>query len=196
MAQRDWEEGQGDDFGVDPFSDPLELDLSRLFGEEAFAPGRAAPDESGAPRELREKEVRIVGVYEQRGQGQPPVYFVLVRDNRDRNLRIYIGNTEAYAIQSAVEGRQANRPLTHDLAKILIERMGWSVDRIVVDDEYNGIYYAKLSLIQAGNGAGNGSSMDVDCRPSDAIALAVRARAPIYVAEDVLEAEARKEQEL
>ncbi len=193
MAQRDWDEPEGDEFNTESSGDPFELDLSRLFGgDDPFAPDREASDESGAPRQLHEKEVRIVGVYEQRAHDQPPAFFVMVRDNRDRNLRIYIGQNEAYSISMAVEGRQFSRPLTHDLTKIVIERLGWTVDRIVVDDEYNGIYYAKISLVQGENGKG----LDIDCRPSDAIAIAVRTRAPIYVAEAVLEAEGRKEQEL
>jgi bifunctional DNase/RNase len=192
MAERDWNEREGGDFGEELSGEPFELNLRRLFGDgDPLESSRAVPDD-GVPPKLLEKEVRIVGVYEQRTQERPPDYFVLVRDNRDRNLRIYIGQTEAYSISMAIEGRSPNRPMTHDLANIIVERLGWAVDRVIVDDEYNGIYYAKLTLVEA---AGEGV-LDIDCRPSDAMALAVRARAPLYVAEAVLEAEGRKEQEL
>jgi bifunctional DNase/RNase len=192
MPDRDWDETEGDEFNVEPFAGAQELDLRKLFPE---GPGRlpdAGDDESRAPRDLDEKEVRIVGVYEQRGHDNEVAFFVMVRDNRDRHLRIYIGQQEAYSISMAVEGRAFNRPLTHDLAVLIVERLGWSVERVIVDDEYNGIFYAKLSLT-SGDGA---RTVDIDCRPSDAIALAVRAQAPIYVAEDVLEHEGSREQEL
>jgi uncharacterized protein len=193
MAKRDWEEPEGDEFNVDPAAGAYELNLRKLFGESGpMETGRAPEDESAAPRQLQEKEVKVVGVYEQRAQDGQAAFFVMVRDNRDRNLRIYIGQQEAYSISMAMEGRGFNRPLTHDLARTIVDRLGWNIDRVVIDDEYNGIYYAKLSLMQEGNGTG----IDIDCRPSDAIALAVRTSAPIYVAEAVLEAEGQKEQEL
>jgi bifunctional DNase/RNase len=193
MAERDWNEREGGEFSEGLSGEPFDLSLRRLFGDgDPLDASRSLPDGAGEPRKLLEKEVRIVGVYEQRTQERPPDYFVLVRDNRDRNLRIYIGQSEAYSISMAIEGRAPNRPMTHDLARIIVERLGWAVDRVIVDDEYNGIYYAKLTLVE---GAGTGV-LDIDCRPSDAIALAVRARAPLYVAESVLEAEGRKEQEL
>ncbi|HEY3268426.1 MAG TPA: bifunctional nuclease family protein [Armatimonadota bacterium] len=193
MAERDWEEREGDEFGGELPSHPFELDLNRLFGNanpEDMA--RGAEDESRAPRKLFEKEVHIVGVYEQRAHDGTVAYFVMVRDNRDRNLRIYIGQHEAYSISMAMEGRPVSRPLTHDLLKIVVERLGWHVDRIIIDDEYNGIYYAKLGLVSPSNG----QAQEVDCRPSDALAIAVRSASPIYVAEAVLEAEGRTEQEL
>lgn len=191
MAECEWNEGG--EYGEGLSGEPIESSLRRLFGEdEPIGHERGQPDAGGPGRKLLEKEVRIVGVYEQRTQERPPDYFVLVRDNRDRNLRIYIGQTEAFSISSAIEGRNPNRPMTHDLAKLIVDRLGWAVDRVIVDDEYNGIYYAKLTLVEA---AGEGV-LDIDCRPSDAIAIAVRAHAPLYVSEAVLEAEGHKEQEL
>jgi bifunctional DNase/RNase len=193
MATRDWNEPEGDEFGVEFSGQPYELNLESLFGDaSALEPGRDAEDESRRPRELNEKEVHIVGVYEQRAHDGQIAYFVAVQDNRDRHLRIYIGQHEAYSISMGIEGRGFNRPLTHDLAATIIDRLGFSVDRVTVDDEYNGIYYAKLSL----SSTENGKTLDVDCRPSDAIAVAVRAQAPLYVAEAVLESEGRKEPEI
>lgn len=193
MAARDWDEPEGDEFGVEFSGQPYELNLGNLFGDAVpLEPGREAEDESRRPRALNEKEVRIVGVYEQRAHDNQIAYFVAVQDNRERNLRIYIGQHEAYSISMGIEGRGFNRPLTHDLASTIIDRLGFSVERVTVDDEYNGIYYAKLGL----SNAESGKALEIDCRPSDAIAIAVRTQAPLYVAESVLEAEGRKEQEL
>jgi uncharacterized protein len=128
-------------------------------------------------RELNEKEVKVVGVYQHPNGGA----FVLLRDGRGRNLPIWIGEPEAVSISLVVEGAATPRPMTHDLIKILIERLGASVDHILVDDLHNNVYYAKIALRQ------NGKAVDVDCRPSDAIAVALRFKAPIYVADDVLE---------
>lgn len=193
MADRDWEEPEGDEFNVEPTPGSFDLNLESLLGE-GIPPSLDGPpeDEVSAPRPLQEKEVKVVGVFEQKAQDHAIAYFVMVRDNRDRNLRIYIGQQEAFSIQIALEGRPSNRPITHDLARNIVDRLGWSIDRVVIDDEYNSIYYAKLTLSRSENGA----SVEIDCRPSDAIALALRATAPIYVAEAVLEAEGRKEQEL
>lgn len=193
MASLDWDNPEGDEFGVEFSGQAYELNFGSLFGDAIpLEPGREAEDESRRPRELNEKKVHIVGVYEQRAHDGQIAFFVAVQDNRDRHLRIYIGQHEAYSISMAIEGRGFNRPLTHDLACTMIERMGWTVERITVDDEYNGIYYAKLSL----SNPENAKSVEVDCRPSDAIAIAVRTKAPLYIAEAVLDAEGRKEQEL
>lgn len=192
MAQGGWGESEENEFNAEFTGEPFRFDISQLFGGEGWPPpGRNAPDESSAPRELHEKEVRVAGVYEQRFSDQISTYFVLVRDNRDRNLRIFIGQNEATSISMAMEGHQTSRPLTHDLARIIIERLGFHVDRVLVDDEYNSIYYAKLILAQRGNGNG----VEIDCRPSDAIAIAVRTEAPIYVAEHLMEAEGHRDQE-
>jgi bifunctional DNase/RNase len=128
-------------------------------------------------RELNEKEVKVVGVYQHPSGGA----FVLLRDTRARNLPIWIGEPEAVSISLAIENSATPRPMTHDLTKLLIERLGGSVEYILVDDLHNNVYYAKIVLQQGGKPA------EVDCRPSDAIAIAVRFRAPIYVADDVLE---------
>lgn len=193
MGTRDWDDPEGDEFGVEFSGQPFDFNLGNLFGDAVpLDPGQEAEDESRRPRALNEKEVHIVGVYEQHAHDGQVAYFVAVQDSRERNLRIYIGQHEAYSISMAIEGRAFNRPLTHDLACVIIDRLGWSVDRVTVDDEYNGIYYAKLSVTNSSDG----KSIDVDCRPSDAIAIAVRTQAPLYVAEPVLEAEGNKEHEL
>jgi len=128
-------------------------------------------------RELNEKEVRVVGVYEHPQSGA----FVLLRDTRGRNLPIWIGQPEAYSISMAIDGAAPARPMSHDLMKLLVERLGARIEYVLVDDLYNNVFYAKLAVAQ------NGKELEVDCRPSDAIALGLRFKAPIYVADAVLE---------
>jgi bifunctional DNase/RNase len=127
-------------------------------------------------RDLNEKEVKVVGVYE-----HPKGAFVLLKDARGRAMPIFIGHPEALSISLAIEGHATPRPLTHDLIRILLERFGASLEAALVDDLYNNTYYAKISLRM------DGKTLDIDCRPSDAIALALRTKAPIYVADAVLE---------
>jgi len=157
---------------------PEEDDILRQINEQFSNFGEIAPEELEARRnrDLHEKEVKVVGVYEHtRGA------FVLLRDARNRAMPIWIGQAEALSISIAVEAQPTPRPLTHDLVKILLDKLGATVDAVLVDDLYNNTYYAKLSLRV------NGKVLDIDCRPSDAIAVALRARVPIYVADHVLE---------
>ena len=139
----------------------------------------------GEPKDLEEKEVQVVGVYEHQEQGMGPGFsppaFVLLRDKQGRQVLIFIGRSEAFAISLALEERSADRPLTHDLMKTLVDRLGGKVERVLIDDIWQDTYYAKIAV------AMNGKAVDVDARPSDAIALALRAKAPIYMAEYVLQ---------
>ncbi|OFX14155.1 MAG: hypothetical protein A2Z18_06600 [Armatimonadetes bacterium RBG_16_58_9] len=133
--------------------------------------------------------MKVVGVYEhvEQGSGQPTA-FVLLRDSRGRSVLIVIGKFEAMAISLALEGHSADRPLPYDLLNSVVEKMGGSVDRILIDDLWNNTYYAKVGLVV------DGKSMEVDSRPSDAIALGLRAHARIYMAESVLEKAAVQEE--
>ncbi len=133
--------------------------------------------EARRSRELNEKEVKVVGVYQHPGGGA----FVLLRDSRGRNLPIWIGEPEAVSISLAIESAATPRPMTHDLAKLLIERLGATVDHILVDDLYNSVYYAKIVMRQGDK------QLEVDCRPSDAVAVGLRFKCPVYVADHVLE---------
>ncbi len=146
--------------------------LPNPFGNEDFEP--ATND--------REAQVTVAGVYEHRSgpDDQSPDFVVLVRDETGRTVVIVIGRFEAMAISLALEGQNADRPLTHDLLNSIIQRMGGTVDRIVIDDLWNGTYYAKISVSSATR------TLSVDSRPSDAIALALRAKAPIFMVESVL----------
>ena len=184
-------------------------DLARLFGESEETPlqidpshqrpasegerdpqwltDRNAERENITPRKLYEKEVKVSAVYEQTAITGQRAFFVQLRDNAGREMKVYVGFPEATSISMAAEGVNYRRPLTHDLTRSIIERLGWSIDRATVDDLYNETFYAKLTLSRGQE------VIDIDCRSSDAIALALRARAPIYVAEEVLASASHEE---
>ena len=99
----------------------------------------------------------------------------------DSYLPIWIGPNEADSIALKLQDVPVPRPLTHDLLGSVIANLGASVDRIVVSDLSDDTFYAKIILSQ------NGNTLEVDSRPSDAIALAVRSQSPIFAEEAVLE---------
>ena len=105
---------------------------------------------------------------------------VLKEKDQERYLLIWVGTPEAGAIALALQGVPVARPLTHDLLKSVIESMGARVHSIFVNDLVDNTFYARLVLDV------DGRSVEVDSRPSDAIALALRVHAPIFVAEKVL----------
>ena len=139
--------------------------------------------ENRTPRSLNEKEVKVMNVYSQQEPGTPPQHFVLLRDNRGRRIMIFVGQFEALAIHFAIDGEVPERPMTHDLIPAMIERLGGTVDRVVIDDLWNETFYAKIGITKA-----DGTTIEIDARSSDAIAIAVRTKAPIYMAEAVIEA--------
>jgi len=145
-----------------------------FFPYEGAAPIRVP----GAMGELI--EVSVEGVYAAENNGQIS-RFVLVTDG-DRKLPILIGAFEAQAILLEHEGARADRPMTHDLIRTIMERAKLTLDRVVIDDFWNAVYYAKL-YIRSG-----GEEIEIDARPSDSIALAMRFEAPIFVADGILEA--------
>ena len=99
----------------------------------------------------------------------------------ERTLPIWIGLLEATAIASELESVSFSRPMTHDLMRNLLEALGRSVSRVEVVDLRDNTFYALIHLL------GPEGEISIDSRPSDAIALALRTEAPIYVAEKVLE---------
>lgn len=98
-----------------------------------------------------------------------------------RFLPIWIGQFEATAILMEIQGVTPSRPLTHDLMKTLMDELHATLDRVVVNDLRDGTFYATISV------AVNGSNLEVDARPSDAIALAVRNSTPIFASQEVME---------
>jgi bifunctional DNase/RNase len=107
---------------------------------------------------------------------------VILKDEQgDRYLFIWIATAEAYSIAMELQGTAPQRPLTHDLLKSVIAELGGKLVSVIVNDLTEDIFYARLVL------DADGRHVEVDSRPSDAIALAVRAKVPIYVAESVLD---------
>lgn len=99
----------------------------------------------------------------------------------ERSFPIVIGIFEATSIDRRVKGIHSPRPLTHDLVAAVIDQLGGDLQDIYISELRDHTYFAKLRIRK------DGELIEVDCRPSDAIALAVTATVPIYVAEDVLE---------
>ena len=108
------------------------------------------------------------------------VVILKVKDS-DRYLPIWIGAAEADAIAVKLQDVNVPRPLTHDLLSAIITSMGATVNQVIVSDLNNDTFYAKI-IIQH-----NGTTKEIDARPSDAIALAVRTDAPIFAEDTVLE---------
>ncbi len=106
---------------------------------------------------------------------------ILKEKMADRYLPIWIGPAEADAIAVKLQGINVPRPLTHDLLRSVVDALGATVNSIIVNDLKNDTFYAKIILNV------DGGRMEVDSRPSDALALAVRVEAPIYVEEAVMD---------
>ncbi len=126
---------------------------------------------------LVQMEVSRIRIDERRGEQ------VIVLKERDGNrlLPIIIGISEVTAIKMKISGIEPPRPLTHDLLRNTITQLGAKLVRIIINRLEFNTFFAKL-VLQTPSGA----MEEVDARPSDAIALALRAEAPIFVAEEVL----------
>lgn len=106
---------------------------------------------------------------------------VLARqDGRPDSFPIWVGATEGHAIKLALDTTMTPRPLSHDLIKSFIEHLSVTVRRVVIGDVKNSTYYATVYL------ENHGVERTVDARPSDAISLALRTHAPVYITQDVL----------
>jgi len=106
---------------------------------------------------------------------------ILKEKSTNRYLPIWIGAAEADAIAVKLQGVSVPRPLTHDLLQSMVDALGARIQSILVNDLKNDTFFAKIMV------AVDGNQMEIDSRPSDAIALAVRAQAPIFADESVLE---------
>jgi bifunctional DNase/RNase len=107
---------------------------------------------------------------------------VVLREPENRRyLPIWIGPFEADAIAMALQGHEAQRPMTHDLLKTVIAQLGASISRVLVSDVSEGTFYARIEAER------DHQMITLDARPSDAIALAVRCDTPIFVATHVLD---------
>lgn len=123
-------------------------------------------------------QVEILGLSTSPASGG--AYALILKESEGkRRLPIIIGAFEAQSIALEIEGIKPPRPLTHDLMKNIIDTLGFSITEVVISELREGTFYARLLMdSEAGR--------EIDSRPSDAIALAVRYGAPIYVADDVM----------
>ena len=122
-------------------------------------------------------EVQVLGVVLEETTKQPVV--VLRAVEGDETLPIQIGFAEASAIAAILEKVDSPRPMTHDLLATLLDTLGATVAQIEISDLINGTFYGVLKLCRGRR------RWSIDCRPSDAIALALRMRASIFVADEV-----------
>jgi len=125
--------------------------------------------------------MELVGVRVQMPTNTP---ILLLREaaGRRRVVPIYIGGPEAHAIDLALAGTRTPRPMTHDLLVEVVELLGSALERVVVTDLKRGTFYAELYLRDS-----QGGVQTLSARPSDAIALAVRAGSPIYAEEALID---------
>ncbi len=112
--------------------------------------------------------------------GKQPIVLLKTADG-NKFLPIWIGHPEAAAILMKLQGASTPRPMTHDLVTDMLEQLDAQVTRITVTELKENTFYASITVAQ------NGSEIEIDSRPSDAIALAVRAEAPIFANEHVIE---------
>ena len=140
--------------------------------------GAGTPGETPTPPAASLQEVAVIGVFnDQRGQ-----HGVMLEGKRDkRRFLMLIGAAEATAIAVPLENITPPRPLTHDLFLTLFGRLKVQVTRVVITDLRNNTYFATVYLTSGG------TPMELDSRPSDAIALAIRAKAPVFAEERVFE---------
>lgn len=147
--------------------------------------GAERPGERAASPPQGYVKVEVRGVYSLRPKEAdiPPVGVVILGCDEweDMVLPIYIGQVEAEAIARALYNVPTERPLTHDLIVSILETLGVEVERVTIDAMINNIYTATLVLRQDING--RILHHNVDARPSDSLAIALRAGAPIFVSE-------------
>ena len=125
------------------------------------------------------QQMQIYGVSFDMVGKQPIVLLKTVDGNRF--LPIWIGHPEAAAILMKLQGAQTPRPMTHDLLNELLEQLDAKCERVSVTELRDNTFYASITI------SVNGSEIEIDSRPSDAIALAVRCQAPIFAAEEVID---------
>ena len=150
------------------------LILVLLGGIGAKEKGEVLPPKATGPQ-----EAEVVGVLVDQQSGQP---LVVLQGKRDkRSFGMAIGHAEANGIALPLRGITPPRPLTHDLFLTLFGRLKVTLTRVVITDLRDDIYYATLYL------NANGTEMTLDSRPSDAIALAIRAKVPVLVEDRVFD---------
>lgn len=124
--------------------------------------------------------VKVAGVF-MANTPETPGPVVFLESEQKRVLPIYIGVSEAFSIQTAIDNTPYPRPLTHDLFINVLENLGLQIEKIVIDDISEGVFFSRLIITR------NGDRVEFDARPSDCIALAVRTNAPVFVSQKVME---------
>ena len=124
-------------------------------------------------------EMKVMGIALDTRTGSP-IVVLHDKDNR-KALPIWIGSAEASAIIRKIENLAVARPMTHDLITQIIEKIGYELDRVEINDVEKETYFASLVLKNE-----EGNEIEIDSRPSDAIAVAIRIDAPIFVSSKVL----------
>ena len=127
---------------------------------------------------MNKVQVDIFGLTD-RGMSQGAFALILKETDGPRRMPIIIGVPEAQAIANELEGVRAQRPMTHDLLRNVIEALGARLREVVIHSLKEGTFYASLVFEY--------SDLEIDARPSDAIAIAVRCGVPIYVSEEILD---------
>jgi bifunctional DNase/RNase len=116
-------------------------------------------------------------------QSNTPVLLLQETEGEGRTLPIFIGSPEATAIAYALQGVDMPRPLTHDLMKDMLDALDIGVERVVITELRGSTYFAELHLLR------QGARTVVSSRPSDAVAIAVRAETPLFVSDELMESE-------
>lgn len=124
-------------------------------------------------------EMSIYGINFDLISNQPIVLLKSTIENRF--LPIWIGHFEAGSIMMKLQNTDLPRPLTHDLTNIIIDNLGAKINKVTVTDIKDGTFFAIISILLGGK------EIEIDSRPSDAIALAVRADAPIFASEKIID---------
>jgi len=133
--------------------------------------------------------VEVKGIYMvSTTTGHTPV--VLLTDDGNRFLPIYIGISEAISINAALHGEISSRPMTHDLIMSILDNFEAKIATVVIDDVDEGIYYAQLSIKV------NGDEKQLDARPSDCIALAIRSDTAVHIRRSILDDAAISKEDL
>jgi bifunctional DNase/RNase len=130
--------------------------------------------------EKSEVLVKVAGVFFANSK-EPTGPIVFLESEEKKVLPIYIGVSEAFSIQTAMDNTPYPRPLTHDLFIDILENTGLQIKKIIIDDLSEGVFFSRLIISK------NGDTVEFDARPSDCIALAVRTRAPVFVSKGVME---------
>ncbi len=123
-------------------------------------------------------DMRVAGIALDAGTRSP---IVLLKDSSERRaLPIFIGQDQARSIISILERQETPRPLTHDLIANILDVWGMDLEKVIIHDLRDHTFFAILCLNQ------NGVKKEIDCRPSDAISIALRTNSPIWVVEEVI----------